>query len=72
MNCQYLKDYWDYIGKTKSGSNFKCNESFENYLQKRIYPIAHQPTWNRNEFYKSHLNNYLGYLKRNEIKSTKA
>jgi len=71
-NSKKVKDYWDYIGKTKSGGNFKCNESFENYLQKRIYPIAHQPTWNRNEFYKSHLNNYLGYLKRNEIKSTKA
>ena len=71
-NSKKVKDYWDYIGKTKSGGNFKCNESFENYLQKRIYPIAHQPTWNRNEFYKSHLNNYLVYLKRNEIKSTKA
>ncbi len=61
-----VKYYWDYIGQTKSGLNFKCNEPSENYLQKRIYPIAHQPTWNRNEFYKTYLNDYLEYLKGNE------
>lgn len=71
-NSKKVNYYWDYIGQTKSGRNFKCNEPFENYLQKRIYPIAHQPTWNRNEFYKAYLNDYLEYLKRNEIKSTKA
>jgi len=71
-NSKKVKYYWDFIGQTKSGRNFKCNEPFENYLQKRIYPIAHQPTWNRNEFYKTYLNDYLEYLKRNEIKSTKA
>lgn len=66
-----VKYYWDYIGHTKSGLNFKCNEPSENYLQKRIYPIAHQPTWNRNEFYKTYLTNYLEYLKRNENKARK-
>jgi len=65
-NSKKVKDYWDYIGNTKSGGNFKCNEPFENYLQRRIYPIAHQPTWNRNEFYKIYLKDYLEYLKRNE------
>lgn len=65
-NSNEVKHYWDYIGQTKSGGNFKCNEASENYLQRRIYPIAHQPTWNRNEFYKFYLNNYLEFLKRNE------
>ncbi len=65
-NSKKVKDYWNYIGNTKSGGTFKCNESFENYLQRRIYPIAHQPTWNRNEFYKTYLKDYLEYLKRNE------
>jgi len=65
-NNRKVKYYWDYIGQTKSGMNFKCNEPSENYLQKRIYPIAHQPTWNRNEFYKTYLNDYLKFLKRNE------
>ena len=65
-NSRKIKYYWDYIGQTKSGMNFKCNEPSENYLKKRIYPIAHQPTWNRNEFYKTYLNDYLRFLKRNE------
>ena len=65
-NSKKVRTYWDYIGNTKSGGNFKCNEPFENYLQRRIYPIAHQPTWNRNEFYKIYLKDYLEYLKRNE------
>jgi len=65
-NSKQVKYYWDYIGQTKSGMNFKCNEPFENYLQRRIYPITHQPTWNRNEFYKTYLKDYLEYLKRNE------
>lgn len=65
-NSKQVKHYWDYIGQTKSGRNFKCNEPFENYLQRRIYPIAHQPTWNRNEFYKTYLKDYLEFLKRNE------
>jgi hypothetical protein len=66
-NSKEVKYYWDYIGQTKSGMNFKCSESSENYLQKRIYPIAHQPTWNRNDFYKTYLKYYLEYLKRKEI-----
>ncbi len=70
-NSKKVNYYWDYIGQTKSGMNFKCNEPYENYLQKRIYPIAHQPTWNQNEFYKTYLNDYLRYLKRNENKARK-
>ena len=56
--------YWDYVGKTKSGGNYKLIESTENYLQKRIYPLAHQPTWNRNSFYKTYLDEYLGFIKK--------
>lgn len=70
-NNRKVKYYWDYIGQTKSGKNFKCNEPFENYLQKRIYPIAHQPTWNRNDFYKTYLSDFLDYIKRNENKARK-
>ena len=70
-NSKKVKDYWDYIGNTKSGGNFKCNKPSENYLQRRIYPLAHQPNWNRNEFYKTYLDDYLEFLKRNE-RSTKA
>lgn len=66
LNSKKVNYYWDYIGQTKSGKKFKFNEPFENYLQKRIYPIAHQPTWNRNEFYKTYLSDYLEYIKRNE------
>ena len=65
-NSKQVKYYWDYIGQTKSGKNFKFNEPNENYLQKRIYPIAHQPNWNRNEFYKTYLTDYLDFLNRNE------
>ena len=65
-NSKKINYYWNYIGQTTSGLKFKCNEPSENYLQKRIYPIAHQPSWNRNKFYKTYLNDYLEYLKRNE------
>ena len=61
-----VKYYWDYIGNTKSGGNFKYVESNENYLQKQFYPIAHQPTWNRNKFYKKYLKDYLEFIKRTE------
>lgn len=65
-NSKKVNYYWDYIGQAKSGKDFRCNEPFENYLQKRIYPIAHQPSWNQNDFYKSYLSDYLEYVKRNE------
>lgn len=71
-NSKKVNYYWDYIGQTKSGKDFKCNEPFENYLQKRIYPIAHQPTWSRNKFYKTYLSDYLEYIKRHEKQSMKA
>jgi uracil-DNA glycosylase len=64
-----LKYYWDHIGSNISGKNFKCNEPYENYLQKRIYPIAHQPTWMWKSFYKMYLNDYLEYIKENERKA---
>lgn len=65
-NKKKVNYYWDYIGQTKSGGNFKCNEPFENYLEKRIYPIAHQPTWSTKFFYKTYLKEYLEFLKNNE------
>jgi uracil-DNA glycosylase len=65
-NSKKVKCYWNHVGKTESGMNFKCSEPSENYLQKRIYPIAHQPTWSRNTFYKTYLTEYLEFLKRNE------
>ena len=61
-----VKYYWDYIGNTKSGSKFKFVKPNENYLQERIYPIAHQPTWSRNKFYNTYLQNYLEFIKQNE------
>ncbi len=70
-NSKKVNYYWDYVGQAKSGKNFKCSEPFENYLQKRIYPIAHQPTWNRKDFYKTYLPDYLEYIKRNENKTRK-
>lgn len=36
-------------------------------MQRRIYPIAHRPTWSRNEFYKTYLNDYLEFIKGNEL-----
>lgn len=58
--------YWDYVGQTSSGCRFKCSEPYENYLQRRIYPIAHQPAWSRNVFYKKYLGDYLAFIKENE------
>ena len=61
-----VKYYWDYIGNTKSGGKFKFVKSNENYLQERIYPLAHQPTWSRNRFYNTYLQDYLEFIKQNE------
>jgi hypothetical protein len=65
-NSKKVNYYWDYIGRTKSGGDFKCNEAYENHLHKRIYPIGHQPTWSRNRFYKIYLEDYLKFIKINE------
>jgi hypothetical protein len=62
-----VKYYWDYIGHTKSGGNFKYIELSNNYLQRRIYPLAHQPTWNRNKFYNIYLMDYLDFIKNTSI-----
>ena len=61
-----VKYYWDYIGNTKSGGKFKFVKPNENYLQERIYPLAHQPTWSRNRFYNTYLQDYLEFIKQNE------
>lgn len=63
-----VRYYWDYIGQSQSGMNFKFNDSSDNYLQKRIYPIAHQPSWSQKKFYKTYLENYLEFVKWNENK----
>lgn len=60
--------YWNYIGETKSNLDFKYSKLNENYLQRKLYPIAHQPTWSRNEFYKKYLTDYLRFIKINENK----
>jgi len=57
-----VKYFWNYIGKTQSGKNFKAIESTNNYLQKKIYPIAHQPTWSQNKFYRDYLDDYLNFV----------
>lgn len=64
-----VKHYWDYIGNTKSGCEFKYLKQNENYLQKRIYPLAHQPTWSRNIFYKTYLKDYLKFINKIENKA---
>lgn len=61
-----VKYYWDYIGNTKSGGKFKFVKPHENYLQERIYPIAHQRTWNQNRFYNTYLQDYLEFIKQSE------
>lgn len=71
-NSKKVNYYWDYMGQTISGGNFKCNEAHENYLHRRIYPIGHQPTWSRNKFYKTYLEDYLNFIKRNENKARNA
>jgi hypothetical protein len=57
-----VKYYWNYIGNTKTGKNFKYVEPTDNYLQKRIYPLPHQPTWGQNKFYKIYLEEYLNFI----------
>lgn len=58
--------YWDNCGNYESKLNFKNCESTENYLLKRLYPIAHQPTWLFNKFYRLYLYDYLQYIIKNE------
>lgn len=62
-NEKNVRYYWDYNGNTRSGGNFKFIDAHENYLQRRIYPLAHQPTWIRNKFYKTYLIEYLEFIK---------
>lgn len=57
-----VKYFWDYQGNTKSGNDFKSIEPNDNYLQRRIYPIAHQPSWQQNKFYFYYLDSYLDFI----------
>lgn len=57
-----VKYFWNYIGETKSGKLFKAIDSHDNYLQRRIYPIAHQPAWSQNKFYHEFLDDYLKFV----------
>jgi hypothetical protein len=63
-----VKYYWDYIGTTQSGKNFRAINIQDNYIQRRIYPIAHQPTWSQNKFYRDYLNDYLNFVLRDRKK----
>jgi len=67
-----VKYFWNYVGNTSSDKNFKAIDAKNNYLQKRIYPIAHQPTWSQNKFYRDYLNDYLQFVISDNKKSTKA
>jgi hypothetical protein len=61
-NKKKVKYYWDYIGDTKSNKNFKFIDANENVLQKRLYPMSHQPAWSKNMFYRTYLNDYLKFI----------
>ncbi|HBL35083.1 MAG TPA: hypothetical protein DDZ96_14925 [Porphyromonadaceae bacterium] len=60
-----VKYYWDYIGNSQSGKNFKFINPKDNYLNRQLFPIAHQPTCNRNKFYNEYLSYYLDFIKQN-------
>ena len=62
-NSKKVRYYWNYIGNTESGGDFKFIDSGENYLQKRIFPLPHQPAWNQNPFYKKYLTDYLLFIR---------
>jgi len=57
-----VKYYWNYMGNTRSGKAFKAVPAGNNYLQRTIYPIAHQPAWSKNKFYREYLNDYLQFI----------
>ena len=62
-----VKHYWNYIGQTQSGEDFKCMPPEENYLNRKIYPLPHQPSWARKEFYKKYMDDYLAYVKKDML-----
>ncbi len=58
-----VSEYWNYNKKTKkSDGNFKCCRSDSNKLGIDFYPLPHQPSIIK-MFYKSHLKDYLKYVK---------
>ena len=65
-----VKFYWNYTGNTNSGCKFKSISQNDNYLQKKIYPIPHQPTYSKN-FYKKYFDNYLNFIIESEKCSAK-
>lgn len=60
-----LKLYWGYKGNSESNLLFNYIEPKDNYIKKRIFPLAHQPTAIRKGFYKHYQNNYLEFIKNN-------
>lgn len=66
-NKKEVKFYWNYIGKSKSNGDFKYCESTDNKLEKKIYPLPHQPTWSSIKFYSHYFNDYLNFIKIKEI-----
>jgi len=56
--------FWDYIGETKSGKDFKFISSEDNYLNSVIFPFPHQPSWSKNQFYQKYLSDYLVFVKK--------
>lgn len=65
-NMTKVRDYWGYMGKSQSNYDFRSCETKDNWLQKRLYPLAHQPTWNRKKFYRIYLDAYLQFIIENE------
>lgn len=54
------------MGKSQSNYDFRSCETKDNWLQKRLYPLAHQPTWNRKKFYRIYFDAYLQFIIENE------
>lgn len=53
---QKVRNYWDY-----KGCGFHYIRAEENILNRRIFPLPHQPSM-RKEFYKDKLQKYLRYM----------
>lgn len=58
-----VRYYWNYIGNTTSGSDFKFVSKENNLLNRRIFPLAHQPSYSRGRYYKKYLTDYLKIIK---------
>lgn len=56
--------YWDYIGLTKSGGQFRFVPRSQNQLGRAIFPFPHQPTYGRSRFYKKYFERYCAFVLR--------